>query len=273
LWFLAKKDGRAAVYSVGNVQNYFNALRTTEQSLNVSSGAHLDSVNLGQLQNACAYYFRNLYILAVAQGSSSTNDRCYIYDTRFNEWIGYWDGLNPNTFFPYQDANGNEELYFASDTTGYIVKMFTGTDDNGTAITWQIQTKNFNQKLFDQYKIYRNPTFWFKDVANGSITGYIVNDGVFNSGQFSISALISGIGFGYDIPGIVIPGDSQGASTTSTLSDQPMEIIFNKIARSIKFQLDDNNPASSFKFLGLSYKWTLLQGKPLPATNRIRLTS
>ena len=273
LWWLAKKDGRAAVYSVGNVQNYFNALRTTEQSLKISMGSHLDSVNLAQLENACAYYFRNQYILAVAQGDSTTNSRCYVHDTRFNAWVGYWDGINANAFFSYQDSSGVEELYYCSETTGYVIKMFTGTDDNGTAIAWQIQTKNFNQGRFDQYKIYRNPIFWFKDVSNGSITGYIVTDGLFSSGSFTISPLVSGVGFGFDTFGTIKFGTSAGAATSTANSDQPMEIIINKVARSIKYQLDDANTASSFKFLGLSYRWTLLEGKPLPATNRIRLSS
>lgn len=273
LWFLAQKDGRARVYSIGNVKNYFNALRTTEQSLKISAGSHLDSVNMAQLSNACAYYFRNLYVLSVAQGDSTTNDRCYVFDTRFNAWVGWWDGINANAFFSYEDASGVEELYSCSETTGYVVKMFTGTDDNGTAIAWKVQTKNFNQKLFDQYKFYRNPVFWFKDVAGGSITGYIINDGLFTSGAFNIGPLISGIGPGFDYPGTFAAGDSLGASTTSAQSDQPTEIIINKIARSLKFELDDTNASSSFKFLGLSYKWLLLEGKPLPADNRIRLTA
>lgn len=273
LWFAAKKDGRAVVYSLGNVQNYFNALRTTEQSLKISSGSHLDSVNLGQLENASGYYFRNLYILSVAQGSSDTNNRCYVFDSRFNTWIGYWDGISANNLFSYQDEDGSEELYYGSDSSGYIVKMFTGTDDNGSAIAWQIQTKNFNQGFFDQYKIYRNPIFWFKDVSNGSITGYIITDGLFSSGSFTISPLVSGIGFGFDRFGVVKFGTSSGASTSTANSDQPMEIIVNKIARSIKFQLDDTNTSSSFKFLGMNFKWTSLEGKPLPAANRIRLSS
>lgn len=272
LWFLAKKDGRAAVYSLGNVQNYFNALRTTEQSLKISSGSYLDGVNLAQIGNACAYNFRNLYILSVAQGGSTTNNRCYVYDSRFGSWLGYWDGINANNFFTYTDANGNEELYYCSETTGYIVKMFTGTDDNGSTVVWQVITKNFMQGLFNQYKTYRNPIFWFKDVTGGSITGYIINDGVFSSGSFGISTLVSGIGAGFDIPGTFAAGTSKGEATTTVNSDQPMEVIFAKTARSIKFELDDNNIASSFKFLGLGYRWLLLDGKPLPAANRIRLT-
>lgn len=273
LWFTGVKDGRAVVFSVGNVQNYFNALRTTEKSLNISTGSMMDAANLAYIQNCCAYYFRNLYILCVPNGSSTTNDRCYVYDARFNAWVGYWDNINANGFFTYTDSAGAENLYYCSETTGYIVKMFTGTDDNGTAIAWQIQTKNFNQGLFDQYKIYRNPIFWFKEVSGGTITGYIITDGLFSSGSFNISALISGIGPGYDVPGVMIVGDSQGSATTTLLSDQPMEVITRKNARSIKFQLDDSNASSSFKFLGFSFRWLLLQGKPLPATNRIRLSS
>ncbi len=273
LYFLAKKDGRAVIMSLGNVQNYFNALRTTEKSLPISNGSHLDAANLAQLSNACAYYFRNLYIVCLAQGASTTNNRCYVYDSRFGVWVGYWTGINANSFFSFQDVNGNEELYYCSEITGYIVKMFTGTDDNGTAISWKIQTKNFNQGMFDQYKIYRNPVFWFKDVSKGNITGYIINDGIFNSGIFNISSIISGIGFGFDKWGAFKWGDSEGAASTSANSDQPMEIIFNKVARSIKFELDESSTGGSFKFLGLSYRWMLLQGKPLPSTNRIRLTT
>lgn len=273
VWFLAKKDGRAAIYSLGNVQNYFNALRTTEQSLKISTGSHLDSANVTYLDKACAYFFRNLYILCVAQGGSTTNSRCYVFDARFNAWVGWWDNITANAFFTYTDSLGNEELYYCAETTGYVVKMFTGTDDNGTAISWKIQTKNFNQKFFDQYKIYRNPVFWFKDVSNGAITGYIINDGVFNSGTFNISSLISGVSWGFDKWGTFKWGDSEGSASTSANSDQPMEIIFNKVARSIKFELDEASPAGSFRFLGLSFKWLLLEGKPLPADNRIRLTS
>jgi len=273
VWFLSMKDGRASVNSLGNVQNYFNALRTTEQSLKISNGSLLDSANVAQLQNACAFFFRNIYGICLAQGGSTTNNRVYPFDSRFNAWIGYWDNINANSFFSYQDGLGNEELYYASDTTGYIVKMFTGTDDNGTAISWKIQTKNFNQKYFDQYKIYRNPIFWFKDVANGSITGYIINDGVFNSGTFNISSLVSGISWDYDKWDTFQWDTSKGAATTTLNSDQPMEIIFNKVSRSIKFELDEASSSGSFKFLGLSFKWLLLEGKPLPAANRIRLTS
>lgn len=273
LWFLAKKDGRAAVYSLGNVQNYFNALRTTEQSLKISDGSLLDGANVGQLSNACAFFFRNIYGICLAQGGSTTNNRVYPFDARFNAWLGYWDNIPANNFFTYQDANGNEDLYYGSDETGYIVKMFTGTDDNGSAISWKIQTKNYNQKFFDQYKIYRNPVFWFKDVTGGSITGFIINDGVFNSGTFNISSLISGIGWDFDRWDIFQWDNSQGAAATSTNSDQPMEIIFSKVARSIKFELDEESSGGSFKFLGLSFKWLLLEGKPLPADNRVRLTS
>jgi len=273
LWFVSKKDGKATIISLGNVPNYFNALRTVERSLKISAGSYLDSANLAQLGNSCAYYFRNLYIVSLANGSSTINDRCYVYDARFGAWLGYWDGINANSFFTYTDANGNEELYYCSETSGYIVQMFTGTSDNGAAINWQISTKSFMQKYFNQYKQYRNPNFWFKDVSGGTIKGYIVNDGVFSSGEFRISPLVSGIGAGFDIPGRFKAGDSEGASTTSLNSDQPMEIVFNKVARSIKFQLIDSSTSADFKFLGLSFYWLLLAGKPLPPDNRIRLTS
>lgn len=272
VWFLCKKDGKATIISLGNVVNYTSSsLRTTQQSLKIENGSYLDSANLAQLSNACAAYYRNLYILCVPDGSSTTNSRCFVYDTRFGSWVGYWDNINANAFFSYIDpTTGQENLYYCSETTGYIVKMFTGTDDNGTAVAWKLQTKSFNQGYYNQYKIFRNPGFWFKDVSNGSVTGYIYQDGIVSSGNFTISPIISGIGAGFDRPGVFKAGTSLGASTTTGNSDQPMEVITTKNCRSIKFELDDTNNSSSFKFLALSYYWTLLPGKPLPATNRTR---
>jgi len=271
IWFVANKDGRAVVFSLGNVQQYFNALRTTEQSLKISGGSLLDSTNLAYLANSCAFYFRNLYLLAVPNSGSTTNNRIYAFDSRFSAWAGYWEGMNVNSFFTYTDVNNQTELYYADETSGYVVQMFTGTNDNGTAIHWRIQTKSFMLNYFDQYKIFRNPILWFKDVANGTITGYFVLDGLFSSGTFNITALVSGIGAGFDKMGTFKAGDSLGASTTSLKSDQPMEIITTKQGRSLKMELDDTNASSSFKFLGFSFRWLLLAGKPLPSENRIRL--
>lgn len=271
VWFVANKDGRAVIFSLGIVQNYFNALRTTEQSLKISSGSCLDSTNLAYLGNACAFYFRNLYLVAVPNSGSTTNNRIYVYDTRFNAWAGYWEGMNPNAFFTYTDTNNQTELYYTDETSGYIVQMFSGTNDNGAAIHWRIQTKSFNLNYFDQYKIFRNPVLWFKNVAQGSITGYFVLDGLFTTGTFSVAPLVSGLGAGFDKMGTFKAGDSLGAATTATKSDQPMEVITTKQGRSLKIELDDNNASSSFKFLGISFKWLLLFGKPLPSENRIRL--
>jgi len=271
LWFLAKKDGKAAIYSLGNVANYFNSLRTTEKSLEITGGSYLDSANIGQLANASSFYYRGVYGLCVATGSSTTNDTVFPYDSHFGAWLGKWTNIKANAFFPYLDSTGSENLYYCSETTGYIVKMFTGSDDNGTAVSWQIKTKNFMQNYFDQYKIFRNPVLWFKDVVGGGLTGYIINDGIFTSSSFNITPIVSGIGSGFDIPGGFLAGDSQGAAGSSGNSDQPMELILTKIARSLQIELDDANAISDFKFLGMSYKWLLLEGKPLPATNRIRV--
>jgi hypothetical protein len=245
VWFAAIKDGRFVVISLGNVQNYFSSLRTTEKSIEVSAGSLLDSVNLASAQYACATYFRNQYIICVPHSDSTINNRCYIFDTRFSCWVGYWTNIKANQFLVYSNGT-TEDLYYGSEDTGYLIKMFTGTDDNGTAISWQLQTKNFNQKLFDTYKIYRNPTLWFKDVSAGSITGFIINDGVFASGTFSIASEISGVGFDYDIWDTFMFDDSSGAGTSSTASDRPTEIITTKIARSLKIELDEATSSGSF---------------------------
>ena len=272
LWWLARKDGRAMILSLGNVKNYFNTLRTVERSIEVSSDTHLGGVNISQLANASGYFYRNMYFVSVAQGGSTTNNRLYVYDSRFQEWVGYWDGIPANDFFTYVDDDGNEDLFYCSDETGYVVKMFTGTSDNGTAVNWRLKTKAYNQDRFDEYKIYRNPHFWFKDISGGSLGISILTDGVYESGNFSVSPLVSGVGAGFDLAGTVLAGTSLGSATNTEQSDKPVELLFIKQGRSIQFELSDNNASSDFLFLGHSFKYLLLEGKPLPAENRISLS-
>ena len=271
LMFASRKDGRLQFQTLGNQANFPDVLRSNERSVKIASPTLLGAANTEYLENATAIYFRNLYICCVAQGDSTTNSQCYVLDTRFGAWA-YWDGIAANKFFTYTDSSGQEELYFASDTTGYVVQMFTGTNDNGTAISWLVSTKNFMLGTFDTYKIYRNPILWFKDVSNGSITGYIIADGLFSSSAFNISPLVSGVGFGFDKFGLIKFGTSAGAAASTAQSDQPMELQYTKKARGLKFNFTDANTASSFKFLGLSFQYIPLIGAPLPGTNRIRVT-
>ena len=170
--FAARKDGRMAFFSLGNQENYVaTVLRTNELSIKIDS--FLQDVDLNHLVNSAGYYYRNLYMCSVPKSGSSINNRTWILDTRFGAWV-YWEDFSANMFTAFLDSNGEESLYFADETSGHMVKMFTGTyNDNGSAIDVKWSTKAFNQGQFNKSKRYHNPTFQFKDVTSTSHFGVI----------------------------------------------------------------------------------------------------
>lgn len=269
--FPAKKDGRLAFYSLGNQENYAGTvLRTNELSIKVSS--MLTDVSLTNLENACGYYFNNVYMCAIPKSGSTTNDRTWALDTRFGAWV-YWEGLTPGVFSEFQGTDGSISLYYGSETTGYMVEMFkTDKSDNGVAIDVAFSTKSFNQKLFGKSKRYFNPTFQFKDVTrSGDLTGEIYLDGVVLSGGFSISQQSTGgAGVGAVLPGFILAGEAGSSTTQATglSSDIVQEVYMSREARSIKYNFASSSINLDYKFLSLSHEYLTQEDRRLPSAYR-----
>lgn len=268
--FPTKKDGRLAFYSLGNQENYSsNILRTNELTIKVAR--NLEDVNLEKLNNAASFYFNNIYGCAIATEGSTTNDRIWCLDTRFGSWV-HWDDLSPNCFSEYTDTNGTQNMYFGSDTTGYVVEMFTDDrNDNGSAISVQFATKAFNQKAWQYYKKYRDPVLQFKDITRTSaIEGDIILDGATIGTNFTVNQQTTGGGgMGAYLPGLMIPGSSAGETAPSDASaDTIVELAWWDRARSIKFEFRSSTVNARYKFLSLGYKYQVLEGKRLPSAVR-----
>lgn len=268
--FPARKSGRLAFYSLGNQENYTaSILRTNELSIKIAS--NLEDVNLSRLENAEAFYFRNIYGCAVSKSGSTTHDRIWCLDTRFGAWT-YWEGLSPSLFVEYTSAT-DQKLYYAHATDGYMNEMFMSErNDNGTAISVDFATKSFDQKNFAVYKLFYMPVFQFKNVSNaGSLSGDIITDGAITSAQFSISAPIyGGVGFGAMLFGQCLFGEASGGTPTSGESaDQLVEIDKIFEARSIKFRFSSSTANMTYKFLSVARKFKLLPSRRLPQTTRV----
>ena len=268
--FPTKKDGRLAFYSLGNQENYSsNILRTNELTIKVAK--NLTEVNVEKLINASTFYFNNIFGCSIATENSTTNDRIWCLDTRFGSWV-HWDGMSTNCFSEFTDTDGTQKMYHGSDTTGYVVEMFTDDrNDNGVAIDVQWATKSFNQKAWQYYKKYMNPVLQFKNITRtAAIEGDIILDGATISGNFTINQQTTGGGgAGAYIPGIIIPGTSAGDTAPSTTSaDTIVELNYMNRARSIKFEFRSNSINARYKFLSLSFMYMILEGKRLPSTVR-----
>lgn len=265
--FPAKKDGRLAIYSLGNQENYASTvLRTNELTIKVAS--RLSDVNTAYLEHCCAFYFNNVYGISIPTSSSTVNDRTWCLDTRFGAWV-YWEGFTPNCYSTYVDTDGSEHLYFGDEESGKVKKMFVETrSDSGEAISVEWATKAFNQKQFLKFKKYFDPSFQFKNVTtSGALEGDIILDGSSVTANFTVNQQQSGgAGIGVTLVGFTLVGDAPGAVnlTLSSSSDIPVVVKFVGIARSIKYRFRSNSATAKYKFLALANIYNILEKKGLP---------
>lgn len=268
--FPAQKDGRLAFYSLGNQENYASSiLRTNELSIKIAE--NLQDVNLARLDETASFYFNNIYGVAVTTSTGTYNNRIWCLDTRFGSWVE-WNGLNCNVFSDYQDAQGNKNMYYGDDNTGYVNRMFEDTKaDNGVAINVRFALKAFNQKQFNKIKRYMGAVLQFKDInISNAINGDIILDGAIVSGTFTINQQTTGgAGFGAILPGITLFGVAPAGTPPSVVpADTIIELEFKQTARSIKYEFRSNTVNARFKFLSLAHVFKILDGKRLPSTVR-----
>lgn len=260
LIFPAQKDGRLAFYSLGNQENYAaSILRTNELSIKIA--AELENVNLAYIDKSDAFYFRNIYGCAVPTAGQTSNNRVWCLDTRFGAWT-YWTDLDPSTFATFRETSASEELYYGSNTDGYMYKMFQDDrNDNGSAISVAFATKAFDQDSFHKIKKYFRPTFQFKNVSGtGSLTGQIIIDGLIVEEEFNVSTLTSGgLGFGAFLFGDPLFGDATGGTPeTIESADQLVELYTKFEGRSIKYRFESNIYNLKYKLLSIEHDFIVL---------------
>lgn len=223
------------------------------------------------LDDSCAFYFNNVYGCAVASEGSSVNDRIWCLDTRFGAWV-YWEGLTPNFFTEFTDSDGNQNLYYGDESSGYMKEMFT-TEKSDNDLPFEVEwaTKSFTQKAIHKYKQYFDPFYQFKDVTtSGALEGDIIFDGVIVEAQFTVNQQTSGgAGVGAQMPGFLLPGDPEGGTVVTGLSsDIPVEVWMTEIARSIKHRFRSNTAGADYKFLSLVNTFEILPDKRLDSDFR-----
>jgi hypothetical protein len=109
---------------------FFDTLRTALASEKIDPT--IQGLNQRQLAKAAGIHFDNKYMLAVPNGTSSTNNLVLVFDTFRAAWTIY-DGIAAGVWCLWRRA-GRDVLIFGSATTGQIYEMDIGFDDDGAAI-------------------------------------------------------------------------------------------------------------------------------------------
>lgn len=122
--------------------------------------AYLDNINLSAISNACAFADDQSYYLCIPTGTNTQPDTCLVYNYIYKKWLPY--SINLGGFRFGASLNGNS---YAGDNVGQIYKVNDGTTDNGTAISWEVDSRPFDdgskeseKALYEMYLQGKFPT-------------------------------------------------------------------------------------------------------------------
>ena len=203
--FFTSDDG---VYSLGEVANY-TSVRSTNKSAKI---IHLfNNLSAANKKKLCAEYSNFKYHLFYSL-YGTTNDSCVAYDVRYDGWVD-WRNMPANDALVYEDSNGDKDLYIGDPNNSLVYQLYSGSDDNGSAIQSTWYSKSFDENLPDIMKVYFEHTFVF-----GAIEGTVGITVRFNDTETSANKTLSQItpqgGFGRDAFGVKKLG---GGTNTITL--------------------------------------------------------
>lgn len=271
--YVAQKENKIQIMTVGQQENYVgDQLRTN--SISVFIDDDLTNVNRSYMNNIATFSYDNKFAFAYTSTGNTENDRGYVLDTRFGGWV-YWDGLPMEcTHYSTYDDGTEVHLYGGSNSSGDMVELMkSDRNDNGNTFRSVIGTKQYNAKLFDIPKIWRNPTFWFKYIAGGAIDIEVWTDGTKKTGTGQLSSSTSGAGAGADLAGSFLPGDMASTMVDAVAgADVPQVIQILSIARSIGFYLIDEGKNTNWLLMGLHLTYTPLDGMPLEEKYRVEVS-
>jgi hypothetical protein len=135
-----------------------DGIRFSDLSQSVVSSERLaddwERVNKKRLNQAAMIYWRNYLYVALPVNGSIVNNEVWCYDFLRNAWSIYsgWQVSNWLKFNQY----GEDVLYAGSSVDGQVFQVDTTYYDDAVPVTYEWQSKDFNFKAPERYKLFRN---------------------------------------------------------------------------------------------------------------------
>lgn len=113
----------------------------TSLPLSYNLKTEFESINWASISKATAVYWQNKYFIALPTSGSSTNNQVWVYYPATKGWM-IITGWNVGDWVKFK-INGEERLYFIDGSgTGNFLRAWFGASDNGTAITFTIESRS-----------------------------------------------------------------------------------------------------------------------------------
>lgn len=148
VWCVDLEGNIRALYRPSE-DNPFSALKSDDIQMTIAY------LNKSAIRGASAKWFNNYALFFVPNGVDSHNSLVLVYDTLANEGKGGWikfTGWRIARATVFQESNVQKLFLHDSRTGNGQSYLWSGTSDNGTAITAKYETKIYNFGMPNQVK-------------------------------------------------------------------------------------------------------------------------
>ena len=254
-----------ALMTQGAQENFFAQIRTNELSLFVNP--ELEQMNTSLIKDTVGIFVKHRYFFSYAGGGQEANNKILVYDTRYQSWW-YWEGIHANCFMEWEDNDGVNHFLFGS-SDGNVYEFDLSTNDDGTAIHSEFDTKAFDFEEFDRIKYFPFVSFLFKNIIKNVKVRVIVDNSVIKT--ISIGTLNSLAGFGASLIGAFTFGsDTVDESAGYTNVAVPKRVMLRKKGRTIKLRFESSQLNSAFSLLDTSFAYKKKSRKRFDRNNIYR---
>lgn len=192
--FLSKEGRR---YRLRTIRRTLNDAFGTGGILSASIEDVLEGVNNTKMDAAIVKYFDERIFVAFPSGASTVNDTLAVLDLRNSDsnnsdwkW-SVWTGMNIGCMATYEESS-IEFLYFGEGTADTkVYRMLSGTSDNGTAITFNEESRREDfgypelDKIFQFVEIEALAT---EDASQAMISAQVDGEGYSDLGMMNLFA-------------------------------------------------------------------------------------
>lgn len=140
----------------------------------------MSPINLNKSNTISSAYFKNKFYFSYPSGTSTNPDTIAVFSNDTKKWYFFDHPIRSL----YVDHDFDELV--GGSTDGFTYVLETGTDDGGSDISLEVQTKDYSGGVHDVRKLFR----YFKidaDMLTGTLTAEVFIDNVALPNTFSIT--------------------------------------------------------------------------------------
>lgn len=248
------------VITIGNEKNYVSAT-LRHNLLSEKIYELLLGINEAAVKRATATFWDHMYILSVPQGSSTTNNRVFMIDTRFGGWA-IWDNIDARCFLTYTPADDETKLYFLSEGQTSVREMVKGYYyDGADAIIAYWRSKAIDAGALDITKRWTYFTLFMRNIGHSAkvsiqtevetLEPVNIFEGTNTGIGFRQWGTGSWLGFVSEVGG--------GTETALSTSDEAWRTQPNMEGRTFMFEVRNDQPGENFYLAGYAAAYQSLK--------------